>query len=208
MAGLQAARQPGGTLVYGTQIGKIADMEAELLASPAEYQVVAAYLERARDYEARLQNVDVALEDERVAIRERIRVLRAKNADVGLIVAASRELAALPRDAAAARERWTRLMQENYERAQPAGAAAPQPCVCGLPRRHPEEQQAYTDRGAIFLALMFCLMVALPGCRTCSCATTPRPPWPGRAPRWHGRCSSLPCCTSARRRWRCWSSSR
>ena len=83
---------PVAPLVYGKQIAKIADLEAQLLASPAEYQVIAAYLERARDYEARLQNVEVALEDERTAIQDKVRRLRAQNADVGLIVAASRQI--------------------------------------------------------------------------------------------------------------------
>ena len=65
------------------------------------------------------------------------RALRTQNADVGLIVTASRELAALPRDAAAARERWTREMRENYERARPLGGLAPaQPGLCGRPARH------------------------------------------------------------------------
>lgn len=155
---------PVAPLVYGTQISKIADMEAQLLASPAEYEVVAAYLARARDYEARLENVEAALEDERIAIREKIRVLRAKNADVGLIVAASRELAALPRDATAARERWTKLMQENYERAQPLGGLPRHShAYAGYPDGTPEEQAVFTDSRRNFLALMFCLMVGTAG---------------------------------------------
>ncbi|OGA96744.1 MAG: cation acetate symporter [Burkholderiales bacterium RIFCSPHIGHO2_12_63_9] len=155
---------PVAPLVYGKQIAKIADLEAQLLASPAEYQVIAAYLERARDYEARLQNVEVALEDERTAIQDKVRRLRAQNADVGLIVAASRELAGLPRDAEAARERWTRLMRENYERAQPLGGL-PQhsQAFAGYPDGTPEEQVMYTESRRNFLALMFCLMVGTAG---------------------------------------------
>ena len=95
---------PLAPLVYGAQISKIADLEAQLLDSPAEHQVVQAYLRRAQEFEARLLDVESALENEREKARERIRALRNQNADVGLIVSASRELAALPRDAAAARE--------------------------------------------------------------------------------------------------------
>ncbi len=155
---------PVAPLMYGKQIVKIADLEAQLLASPAEYQVVAAYLERARDYEARLQNVEAALEEERVAIQEKIRRLRSQNADVGLIVAASRELAALPRDAATARERWARLMRENYARAQPLGGLPPHShAFAGYPDGTPEEQEMYTESRRNFLALMFCLMVGTAG---------------------------------------------
>ena len=93
--------------------------------SAAEHQVVQAYLRRAKEMEARLQDVEGALERERELGRERIRQLRAQNADVGLIVSASRELAALPRDVASARERWTREMHENYERAKPLGGLPP-----------------------------------------------------------------------------------
>jgi len=155
---------PVAPLVYGQQIGKIADLEVQLLASPAEAQVVAVYLQRARDYEARLQNVEHALEEERRAIEDRIRKLRSHNADVGLIIAASRELAALPRDAAVARERWTRLMRENYARAQPLGGLPPHSqAFAGYPDGTPEEQQAYSDSRRNFLALMFCLMVGTAG---------------------------------------------
>ena len=155
---------PVAPLVYGQQIGKIADLEAQLLASPAEYQVMAIYLERARDYEARLQNVELALEEERQAIQERIHDLRAQNADVGLIVAASRELAALPRDAAVARERWTRLMRDNYARAQPLGGLPPHgQAYAGHPDGTPDEQKDYTESRRNFLALMFCLMVGTAG---------------------------------------------
>ena len=155
---------PVAPLVYGQQIGKIADLEAQLLASPVEYQVMAIYLERARDYEARLQNVERALEDERRTIQERIHNLRAQNADVGLIVAASRELAALPRDAAIARERWTRLMRENYARAQPLGGLPPHSqAYAGYPDGTPEEQKTYTESRRNFLALMFCLMLGTAG---------------------------------------------
>ena len=155
---------PLAPLVYGTQLGKIADLEERLLDSPAEHQVVVAYLRRAQDYEARLQDVEGALEREREKGRERIRVLRAQNADVGLIVSASRELVALPRDAATARERWTREMRENYERARPLGwLPLHSQAYAGSPDGSPHERQEYELTRRNFLALMFCLMVGTAG---------------------------------------------
>ena len=155
---------PMAPLVYGAQLGKIADMEERLLDSPAEHQVVVAYLRRAQDFEARLQAVEGALEREREKARERVRALRDQNADVGLIVSASRELVSLPRDAASARERWTREMRENYERARPLGGLPlHSQAFAGDPNGSPHERKEYELARRNFLALMFCLMVGTAG---------------------------------------------
>jgi len=160
----QQLGNPLAPLVYGKQVGKIADLEAQLLQSPAEHQVVQAYLARAKEYEARLQDVGAALEHEREAARTRIHTLRAQNADVGLIVAASRELAAMPRDEAQARERWTREMRENYERARPLGGLPRHSqAFAGDPQGSAQERQDFQDTRRNFLALMFCLMVGTAG---------------------------------------------
>ena len=155
---------PIATVEYGPQIRKIAELEEQLLASPAEREVQKAYLQRAKEYEARLADVPAALEQERTAARERIQRLRSANADVGLIVAASRELVKLPRDAVAARELWTREMRDNYERARPLGGLPrhSQP-FAGDPQGSPEEQEAFELSRRNFLALMFCLMVGTAG---------------------------------------------
>ena len=155
---------PMAPLVYGAQLGKIADMEERLLDSTAEHQVVVAYLRRAQDFEARLQDVEGALEREREKARERVRALRDQNADVGLIVSASRELVSLPRDAASARERWTREMRENYERARPLGGLPlHSQAFAGDPNGSPHERKEYELARRNFLALMFCLMVGTAG---------------------------------------------
>ncbi|RYF25213.1 MAG: cation acetate symporter [Comamonadaceae bacterium] len=162
-----AYKQLGNPLapaVYGAQIGKIAEMESNLLDSPAEHQVIETYLQRAREFERRLQDVGAAMEREREAARERVQQLRAANADVGLIVAAGRELAAMPRDEAAARELWTRQMRDNYERARPLGGLPPHSqAFAGDPDGTPQERQDYDDARRNFLALMFCLMVGTAG---------------------------------------------
>lgn len=155
---------PVAPAVAGAQIGKIAELEEGLLASDAEREVVAAYLHRARDFEARLEDVPAALAREREAARERVQRLRAQNADVGLIVAASRDLAAMPRDEAAARERWTREMQGNYEHARALGGLPRHSqAFAGDPRGTAQEQQDFDHARRNFLALMFCLMVGTAG---------------------------------------------
>lgn len=155
---------PLAPLVYGKQIEKITEMEKVLKDSPAERQVREVFAARAKEYEARLKDIDTALRRERAAAQERVRALKARDADSALIVAASRELAALPRDGAAARELWTRAMAESHERAKPLGGLPPHSqAFAGDPKGTAEEQQAFSTSRLNFLALMFCLMVGTAG---------------------------------------------
>lgn len=155
---------PLAPFVYGQQLQKISELERQLLNSPEELQVINEYARRARNFELKLQNVDVSLEIERSALRERIRFLNEHRADESVIVAARRELAALPKDVASARERWTRAMQDNLDRAKPLGGMPPhaQP-FAGDPNGSMEEQHAFDVSRRNFLALMFCLMVGTAG---------------------------------------------
>ena len=155
---------PLAPVVYGQQIDKVAVLEDRLRNDPAEQEVAAEFQRRARMYEERLLDVDSALEQERARAQARIHQLRAQNSDVALIIAASRELASLPKDAASARERWTRAMQESRERSRPLGGL-PQHSQAfdGDPHGTPEEQALFQNSRRNFLALMFCLMVGTAG---------------------------------------------
>lgn len=155
---------PLAPLVYGKQLQKIEELEQRLVDAPAEKQVQAEFLRRASEYRAWLGDIEASLERERAKARERIRVLKAQNADSARIVAATRELAALPKDVASAREQWTRAMNESLERAKPLGGL-PQHgrAFAGDPAGSPQEQQAFGTSRANFLALMFCLMVGTAG---------------------------------------------
>jgi cation/acetate symporter len=155
---------PLAPLVYGQQIRKIAEMEKTLMESPAEKQVQAEYKRRAAEYASRLVEVEVAVKRERAAAQQRIRQLKAQNADSARIVAAHRELAALPRDEAAAREMWTRAMHESHERSKPLGGLLPHSqAFAGNPDGTAGERQEFQDSRINFLALMFCLMVGTAG---------------------------------------------
>ena len=151
---------PLALLAYGEQLPKIELLERGLIDSPTEQQVRAHYLERARDYGQRLRDPAAALARERAALEERIRTLRAQGADFSLVMTARRELAALPRDEASARETWTRAMNEAQERAKPLGGLPRhgQP-FAGDPEGTPAEQAEFNTSRLNFLALMFCLMV-------------------------------------------------
>lgn len=155
---------PLAPLVYGKQLEKIAELERQLLEAPAEKAVQAEFLRRAADYEAKLRDVETALARERAAARERIRRLKAEDADSDRIVNANRELAALPRDAAAAREHWTRARQDALQRAQSLGGLPPHGTpFAGDPAGDAQQQQDFADSRANFLALMFCLMAGTAG---------------------------------------------
>ena len=155
---------PAAPLVYGTQLQKIAQLEQKLADDPAEREVAGIYLKRAHDYEARLQDIEGALQRERSAAQARVRALKAQGADSALIVQASRELAGLPRDVGTARERWTRAMQESYERSRPLGGFPPHSqAFAGDPDGTPEQQETFGNSRRNFLALMFCLMVGTAG---------------------------------------------
>ena len=155
---------PMAPLVYGAQIQNIAQLEKKLKLDPAEKEVAAVFLRRAREYETWLQDIEAALQRERSMARERVRQLKVQGADSALIVQANRELAALPKNVTMAREQWTRAMRESYERAKPLGGfpAHAQP-FAGDPNGTPEEREAFSTSRLNFLALMFCLMVGTAG---------------------------------------------
>jgi cation/acetate symporter len=155
---------PIAPLVYGRQLQKISELERKLAADPAERQVAAIFLQRARDYEQRLGDVEGALARERAAAKARIRELKAQGADSALIVQANRELAAMPKDANTAREVWLRAMRESYERATPLGGLPPHSqAFAGDPHGTPQQRDAFNTSRLNFLALMFCLMFGTAG---------------------------------------------
>ncbi len=155
---------PVAPLVYGSQLQKIAQLEQKLADDPAEQQVAAIYLKRAHEYEARLRDIEGALQRERAAVQQRILHLKQQGSDSALIVQAHRELAALPRDVSSARELWTRALHESYERSKPLGGLPPHSqAFAGDPDGTPAQQEAFDNSRRNFLALMFCLMVGTAG---------------------------------------------
>ena len=122
------------------------------------------FARRAADYARKLENVPQALEQERRNLKETIRQLTEAHADEPAIVAARRELAALPRDEVAAREFWALALTENQERARPlVGMPEHTRPFAGNPEGTSEEKHAFEVSRRNFLALMFCLMVGTAG---------------------------------------------
>jgi cation/acetate symporter len=155
---------PLAPLVYGQQLQKIAEMERRLMDSPEEQQVIEEYARRARSFEQKLQDVEGSLQIDHQALRNQLRAVGDLKADDERAVALRRELAAVPKDANSARERWTLALLENRERSKPLGGmpahATP---FAGDPSGSAQERQAFDTSRLNFMALMFCLMVGTLG---------------------------------------------
>ncbi len=155
---------PFAPLAYGQQLHKIADMEQRLHDSPQEQAVIEEFARRARALEAKLQDVEASLENDRNTLQRQLRAMGDKRADDDRAVALRRELAAVPKDPASARDIWSRAAAENWARAKPMGGmpnhATP---FAGDPAGTAEQREAFSTSRANFLALMFCLMVGTAG---------------------------------------------
>ena len=149
---------------YGQQLPKIAEMERQILASPAENQVRAIYAHRADAVALKLQDVEMALRTERMDLRRQLRDLGDAPADDARVAALRRQLALLPKDADSARALWSRQLAESRVRAQPLGGLPPHTqAFAGDPQGSDAEKEAFNSSRANFLALMFCLMVGTVG---------------------------------------------
>ena len=151
---------PLAPVAYGAQLSKIAQLEEELIASPAEDQVREVFAARAQEYAQRLQDPAAALARERARLDARVRQLKAQGAELSQLMQVRREQAALPQGAEQARELWTRAMQEAQERAKPLGGLPRQgQAFAGDPQGTPAQQAEFNSSRLNFLALMFCLMI-------------------------------------------------
>jgi cation/acetate symporter len=154
---------PLAPFAYGQQLQKIAVMEQALMDSPVEKAVIAEYALRADALDRKLLNVEQSLQFERQELRSKLNAMGSK-ADDEVANRLRRELAALPRDVAIARERWSQMAEDYRERAKPLGGLAPHSLPFeGNPSGSAEEVQTFQSSRLNFLALMFCLMVGTAG---------------------------------------------
>jgi cation/acetate symporter len=155
---------PVAAISYGQQIAKISALEEGLITSKSELSVLQEYLRRANAYEYKLLNIEASLAQDHKDAQAKLRLLNVQRADASVIFAASRELAALPKDVVSAREVWTAAMQDYVERAKPlAGMPRHAQPFAGNPEGSKDEQQAFQSSRLNFLALMFCLMIGTAG---------------------------------------------
>ena len=154
---------PLAPLAYGQQLQKIAVLEKSLMDSPVEKEVIAEFASRAEVLDRKLLNVEQSLQVDRQELRSKLNAMGTK-ADDDVANRLRRELSALPRDVAIARERWSQMAEEYRERARPLGGLAPHALPYeGDPSGSSEEKQKFQTSRLNFLALMFCLMVGTAG---------------------------------------------
>jgi len=155
---------PWAPLVYSTQISKIAELEQKLIADPSEIAVRQEFFRRAEAYKIRLENVDLALQNERRLLERQLSELKLQNAEFSVIAKTRRDLLALPKDAIEAKEVWQKAMSENYERAKPLGGMPLHgQAFQGNPEGNASEVESFHSSRINFVALIFCLMAGTAG---------------------------------------------
>lgn len=155
---------PFAPLFYGQQLEKISAMERTLRNSSAEKEVLELHKQKAQEYADKLHNVQGELLQERARLREQLHLLDENHTDDARATAIRRELMALPRDEASARESWSQMQAEYQARSQPlAGMPAHAQPFAGDPDGSEQDRKDFSESRNNFLALMFCLMVGTAG---------------------------------------------
>jgi cation/acetate symporter len=146
--------------IYGAQLQKVTEREAQLIADPKEQEVRAVFKQRSDDLAAKLKDVPTALAADRAAAQKKVDDLKAANAPLADIQAAEKALAAVPKDEAAAKTAWTAAKAAADGRTGPlAGMPRHAQQYAGDPNGDAKAQTAYDTSRRNFLALVFCLMV-------------------------------------------------
>ncbi len=147
---MKFAGNPVPQVAYGSVLPKLAKREAQLAADPREQEVRAAFKAKADEYGARLAALPQSWEAGRIEVQRRLDAARGRNASLGEVRNAERELIAYPRTADEAAHVWAEQRAANLARAQP-----PEPHAEPFPGKTREESD---QRRNNFLALVFCLM--------------------------------------------------
>jgi cation/acetate symporter len=152
---------PMPQIAAAVQLPKLAAREAELRNDDGERRAGAAFAADARGHAAKLARVDAALAEERVAALARREQALASGLQLDELRAANRAVAALPKDADAARRAWTRARDDSERRSQPL---AGMPALAQPPANAGKRDPADADVSRLnFMALMVCLMAGTAG---------------------------------------------
>ncbi|MEI7786377.1 MAG: VC_2705 family sodium/solute symporter [Betaproteobacteria bacterium] len=146
--------------VYGYQLEKVTAMEQALTDDPREIEVRKAYALRAEQLAEKLKDPARALRQDRRAAEQQLAQLRAVASPAHEIAAVEKTLAALPRDAQAARQQWSHALAQAEAKSRPLYGMPPQgQPFAGDPQGSASEQAEFEGSRRNFLALIFCLMV-------------------------------------------------
>lgn len=151
---------PVPQLIYGQQLAKVTEREKALSEDPAEIEVQMIYRQQAAVLQDKLKDPARALQNERLMAEQYVEILRGLNGRDNEIAEAEKALSRLPRDTQSAIELWTQQLKVAQSKSLPLNGMQPhaQP-FAGDPSGTPQEQKAFTESRANFLALVFCLMI-------------------------------------------------
>jgi cation/acetate symporter len=146
--------------IYGYQLEKVTAKEAELIKDPKELEVRAIFKARADAFGEKLKDVPAALAADKEAATKKVADLKAANAPAEEVAAAEKALAAVPKDAEAAKKAWTAGRAGATARSAPlAGMPRHAQQFAGDPNGDAKAVTAFDTSRRNFLALIFCLMV-------------------------------------------------
>lgn len=142
---------PVPQVAYGTALEKLSEREKELNSDLMEQQVRAMFKQRADEYDTKLQALPKSWEDGLLEMQRHVEELKRGSVSLIEIKAASRALAAYPKDADEARRKWNEAKAFNLSRAEPLVAH-----TTPFPGKTQEASNAKRNN---FLALALCLMM-------------------------------------------------
>ncbi|KRB83932.1 sodium:solute symporter family protein [Noviherbaspirillum sp. Root189] len=142
---------PVPQLAYGSALSKLSEREKELNADPMEQQVRDIFQRRAEKYDDMLKNLPKSWEEGLIDMQHHVEDLKRSNASLIEIKAASRMLAAYPKDPIEADRKWHEAKAQNLARAEPVVAHE-------TPFPGKTKEASDTKRNN-FLALVLCLMM-------------------------------------------------
>ncbi len=151
---------PVPQVIYGYQLEKVTAQEKRLSTDPKELEVREIFKQRSAALAEKLKDPAAALAADKAAAEQKLTELKAANAPGADIAAAEKALAALPKDAAAAKAAWTAQKAGADVKSRPLnGMPAHAAQFAGDPKGDAAAQKAYDVSRRNFLALIFCLMV-------------------------------------------------
>jgi cation/acetate symporter len=146
--------------IYGMQLQKVTEAEKRLTNDPKEKEVRDIFAKRSADLAEKLKDPAAALASDRASATKKIEDLRAASGPAAEIADAEKALAALPKDADAARRAWTAAKAGADAKSRPLNGMPPHAQqYAGDPKGDAKAQEAYDTSRRNFLALIFCLMV-------------------------------------------------
>jgi len=144
------ADNPIPQVAYGSLLPKLAAREEQLAKDPREEQVRAEFRRRAEEYGARIAALPASWEAGKLEAQRALAEVRARNASLGEVRQAERDLNTYPGSADEARARWRDARDANLARARP-----PEPHATPFPGATEAESDKRRNN---FMAVVFCLM--------------------------------------------------